>query len=98
MPADLAVRLESTADGHATLFVTGEVDRTTSSHLRHRIREAARDHRHLAVDLDGVEYLDSSAIAVLFDAIRTGEAVMVATSRCAVRRALEVTGLPLQDA
>jgi anti-anti-sigma regulatory factor len=48
------------------------------------------------VDLDGVEYLDSTTIAVLFDAVRTDEAAIVASPRCLVRRALELTGLPLQ--
>jgi len=98
MSADLQLRLASTADGHATLFVSGEVDRTTSSHLRHQISDAARDHDHVVVDLDGVEYLDSSAIAVLFDAVRMDEAAIVARRGCVVRRALEVTGLPLHEA
>src|SRR3954454_14313161 len=98
MPADLGTRLASTADGHATLYVSGEVGRATSRQLRHQISDAARDHDHVVVDLNGVQYLDSSAIAVLFDAVRMDEAAIVARRGCVVRRALEVTGLPLHEA
>lgn len=72
--------------GHSVVEVRGEVDVYTSSVLRERLVElidggAAR----VVVDLDGVDFLDSSGLGVLVGALRRlrtadGELSLVCTS------------------
>lgn len=63
-PLDLATGLQ--ADGAPVLTVTGEIDMSNADEFRAAIVDAVVDGRRLTVDLTGVEYLDSAALAALF--------------------------------
>ncbi|MFE7870143.1 STAS domain-containing protein [Micromonospora humida] len=54
------------ADGAPVLTVTGEIDMSNADEFRAAIADAAVDGHRLTVDLTGVEYLDSAALAALF--------------------------------
>ena len=72
--------------GHAVVEVRGEVDVYTSSVLRERLVELIDGgHRQVVVDLDRVEFLDSSGLGVLVGALRRlrtvgGELTLVCTN------------------
>jgi anti-anti-sigma factor len=67
-PLSVATRVRD--DGTAVLVVTGELDMSNVDAFAKAIADAmtpaSRDGGVLTVDLTGVEYLDSSAIDVLF--------------------------------
>lgn len=83
-----------------TAQVTGEVDhhavRTMRLELERQV-EAARP-RQVAVDLGGVTFMDSSGIALLFQAKRLcdglGASLAVKNAPLQARRVLDAAGLP----
>jgi len=76
----------------------GELDLYTSERLREKLGDAlARGGRRILVDLTGVSFMDSTALAVLVDAARAlrsagGQLVLVADDP-RVTRVIEITGL-----
>jgi anti-sigma B factor antagonist len=72
--------------GHAVVEVRGEVDVYTSSVLRERLVELIDGgQRRVVVDLDRVDFLDSSGLGVLVGALRRlrtagGELTLVCTN------------------
>ncbi|WP_422756441.1 STAS domain-containing protein [Micromonospora sp. WMMD708] len=54
------------AGGAPVLTVTGEIDMSNADRFRTAIADAMADGHLLTVDLTGVEYLDSAALAALF--------------------------------
>jgi anti-sigma B factor antagonist len=78
--------------------VEGEVDLSNASGLRdHLIEQVEQGNYRLAVDLNGVEFMDSSGLAVLISGLRRtkehdGSLVLISPT-ASVKRVLTITGL-----
>ncbi len=85
-------------DGYSVLSVRGEVDVYTAPKFRERLIELVSDGKHrIIVDLEGVDFLDSTGLGVLVGALKRvrangGELALVCTSP-RIRKVFEVTGL-----
>lgn len=78
--------------------VEGEVDLSNASTLRDRLIEQVQQGSYrIAVDLGGVEFMDSSGLAVLISGLRRtkehdGSLILVSPTS-SVKRVLTITGL-----
>lgn len=85
-------------DGWAVLAVTGEVDVATAPRLREQLVGLVTEGRHrIAVDLEGVDFLDSTGLGVLVGALKRvrthdGELALVCTQP-RILKVFEITGL-----
>lgn len=85
-------------NGWAILAVSGEVDVATAPRLRERLIGLVGDgHHHVVVDLEGVDFLDSTGLGVLVGALKRvrthdGELALVCTQP-RVLKVFEITGL-----
>ena len=85
-------------DDRVVLAVYGEIDATTTSRLRERIRDVFdAGTRRLVVDMSGVNFIDSTGLGVLVGALRyfkegNGEILLRSPSPIAAR-VLKVSGL-----
>ena len=85
-------------DGWAVLAVSGEVDVATVPRLREQLHGlVAQGSNRIIVDLDGVDFLDSTGLGVLVGALKRvrsndGELSLVCTQP-RIRKVFEVTGL-----
>jgi anti-sigma B factor antagonist len=93
------LKVESQArEAWTVVSVTGEVDVYTAGRLREEIVGLVdRGRHHLAVDLEGVEFMDSTGLGVLITGLKrireqAGELVLIAP-RDQIRRLLTITGL-----
>ena len=88
----------SERDGYSVLAVSGEVDVATVPRLREQLHGlVAEGNIRIIVDLDGVDFLDSTGLGVLVGALKRvrsndGELVLVCTQP-RIRKVFEVTGL-----
>lgn len=88
----------TTRDRWAVLSVRGEVDVCTAPRLRERLIElVSSGQRHIVVDLDGVDFLDSTGLGVLVGGLKRvrsqgGELALVCT-RGPILKVFEITGL-----
>jgi len=88
----------SQQDGWAVLAVTGEVDVATAPRLREQLIELVNDGQHrIVVDLEGVDFLDSTGLGVLVGALKRvrtcdGELALVCTES-RILKVFEITGL-----
>ncbi len=88
----------SDRDGWAVLAVSGEVDVATVPRLREELHRLVADGKHrIIVDLDKVDFLDSTGLGVLVGGLKRvrahdGELVLVCT-QSRVTKVFEVTGL-----
>jgi len=88
----------SERNGWAVLAVSGEVDVATVPRLREQLHSLVAQGSHrIVVDLEGVEFLDSTGLGVLVGALKRvrahdGELRLVCT-QSRVRKVFEVTGL-----
>ncbi len=65
------MQYKTTINGEYTIIaLTGEIDLQTSPEARDQVLELLQDRRHVLVDLSGVEYIDSSGIASLVEALQ----------------------------
>ena len=93
----LTIDNEQSPNG-SLIRVTGEVDLYSSPELRKAILKAVKEVRgDLAIDLEGVTYIDSSGIATLVEGLRSAREhgtglALVAPSR-AVMQVLELARL-----
>ena len=102
---DLGLEL-SERDGLSVLAVSGEVDVATVPRLREQLHSlVAQGQTHVVVDLDGVDFLDSTGLGVLVGALKRlrssgGELHLICTQP-RIRKVFEVTGLtkvfPMHD-
>jgi anti-anti-sigma factor len=98
----ISVTVESLGEKWRVVHVAGEIDMITASSLRAAVAEVFDDGllggRTVVFDLTSVDFMGSSGLAVLAEAVQRAESAklppirVVATSRL-VRRAVEVTGL-----
>ncbi len=93
------VRFDVSLHGETVvLAVHGEVDVYTAPRLRERFVELSGDGRRvIVVDLEGVEFLDSTGLGVLVSGLKRfrsggGDVLLVATQP-RVLKVLEITGL-----
>ncbi len=90
-------RQEGEGDGLVLVALTGELDLTNARALELRLREAAPKEARLVVDLNGVSFLDSAALHVLFGQARSrgrGGLAFLVEPGALVARTLEIAGLP----
>ncbi len=85
-------------EGVSVLSVRGEVDVSTAPRLRQSLVELAEDGRKaLVVDLDPVEFIDSTGLGVLVSGLKRfrtqGGDLILACSQPRILRVLEITGL-----
>jgi len=85
-------------DGWAVLSVTGEVDVYTAPKFRERLIELVSDGKYrIVVDLEGVDFLDSTGLGVLVGGLKRlrsheGDLVLVCT-QSRILKVFEITGL-----
>ena len=97
MPIELVFDT-TTQDGWEVLAVRGEIDAYTSPRLRERLTELMDQGRYrLIVDLEGVEFMDSTGLGVLVSCLKRakehdGDLALVCTSP-QILRVLAITGL-----
>jgi anti-anti-sigma factor len=98
----IAVTVESLAQQWRVVHVTGELDMVTAPALRAVVTEVFDDGllagRTLVFDLTSVDFMGSSGLGVLAEAVQRAEAaglppIRVVLASRAVRRAVEVTGM-----
>lgn len=91
--------LSTRPEGDRTVIeVGGEVDVYTAPRLRERIAELVEDgHHDLVIDLDGVEFLDSTGLGVLVGGlkrVRTHEgSLRIVCTQDRVLKVFRITGL-----
>src|SRR5436305_4899168 len=94
----LELEVDQKADWQV-LTVKGEVDVTTTPRVRAQLISLLSEGTpHLIVDLEGVDFLDSSGLGALVAGLklarsRSGELRIVCDQQRSVRKVLEVTGL-----
>ena len=93
------LRLDVTdRDGWAVLAVHGEVDVYTAPKFRERLIELVSNGQHkIVVDLEGVDFLDSTGLGVLVGGLKRvrshdGDLVLVCTQR-RILKVFEITAL-----
>jgi anti-sigma B factor antagonist len=97
MADNLVIETRET-DDWVVLDVRGEVDLYTAPQLKDQISELAAGHKpRVAINLEGVEFMDSTAIGVLISGLKRcreagGDLVLVAPQE-PVRKVLSITGL-----
>ena len=90
----VSVEQISSADGAITLRVSGQLDVETGPELeRHLVDATAESGNRIVLDFAGVDFMDSSGIAVLLSAAGRGTQVELRNPTNAVRRVIDITGL-----
>jgi anti-sigma B factor antagonist len=81
-------------DGTPVVSLSGELDLTNAEHVRSVISDALSGQTaRLVFDMSGVQFMDSSGIALLASAIRKVQEVELRNPTPIVRRLVELTGL-----
>ncbi len=102
---DLTVQLVE-RDGWAVAQVRGDVDMTTAPRLREQVIRVVVDGQpHVILDLEGVDFIDSTGLGVLVGLLKRtrsqGGDLRIASTRSSLRKVLELTALdralPLAD-
>jgi anti-anti-sigma factor len=97
---DFAVSLEPAQDDLFLLRVSGELDLETASQLSEPLTRASALHRGVVVDLTEVDFLDSTAIAIIVRAwqatntVRPGRVYLVVEPESQPERVLEICEIP----
>jgi anti-sigma B factor antagonist len=86
------------ADGRTVLEVGGEIDVYTAPKLREQIVSLVQDgHHHLVVDMEGVEFLDSTGLGVLVGGLKRVRAhdgtLAIVCTRDPILKIFRITGL-----
>jgi len=93
------LRLEtSDRDGATVLSAHGEIDVATAPQLRQQIVElASESSAPLVIDLEGVDFLDSTGLGVLVSGLKRfrtlGSDVLLVATRPRILKVFEITGL-----
>jgi len=91
---ELVVEVVDGPDRNAMVRVSGEIDLSNAETFRQKLDEVLqRRPAVITFELAGLEFLDSSGIAVMVNAARECEGIRVTNASPIVRRVLEVTGL-----
>jgi anti-sigma B factor antagonist len=95
---DLGLDVDDSRWPYTVLAVKGEVDVCTAPRLREKLVElASTGHQRVVVDLDGVDFLDSTGLGVLVGGLKRlrshgGELALVCTHG-SILKVFEITGL-----
>ena len=93
---ELAIRLESEPDT-TIVSLYGELDLTSAQTLETTLVGLGRDGGSIIVDLSGLEFIDSTGLAVLLRAVtrsrQDSDHLALLRGREQVQRVLQVTGL-----
>jgi anti-sigma B factor antagonist len=95
---EFILSVDETHPPFAVLAVAGEVDVATAPGLRTQLLDLiGQGQRNLVVDLEGVEFLDSTGLGVLVSTVKRvrsegGDLALVCT-RHQILRVFEITGL-----
>jgi anti-sigma B factor antagonist len=95
---DLGLSVDETHPPFAVLAVSGEVDVATAPSLRARLLDMISQGKlNLIVDLEGVEFLDSTGLGVLVSTVKRvrndgGDLALICTSQ-PILKVFEITGL-----
>lgn len=93
-----AVTMQVVVEGDRALcLLTGELDSTTSPHLRGVLNERLDAGQDAVIDLSSVSFIDSSGLGVLVGALRrfqeSGRVLSLRAPNAGLRRVFEMTGL-----
>ncbi len=92
--ADASVDQWREGPGAMVVRVTGEIDMSNAASVREVVEQAmATDVQRIIFDLGGLEFIDSSGLAVLLAAAQRVPSVQLRNPSPIVRRVVEVTGL-----
>lgn len=95
---DLGIEVDGSRTPHVVVIVNGEVDIATAPKLREKLVElASQGAQHVVVNLDGVEFLDSTGLGVLIGGMKRlrgldGDLTLVCTQP-RILKVFEITGL-----
>jgi anti-sigma B factor antagonist len=95
---ELGLEVDDSRSPHTILAVKGEVDVYTAPRLREKLVDlVSQGHRHIVVDLDGVDFLDSTGLGVLVGGLKrlrsnSGDMSLVCT-QARILKVFEITGL-----
>lgn len=95
---DLGLEVEGERKGWTVLSVRGEVDVYTAPRFRERLIELVGEGKYrIVVDLEGVDFLDSTGLGVLVGGLKRlrsheGDLSLVCTQR-RILKVFEITGL-----
>lgn len=95
---ELGLEVDESHSPYTVLAVKGEVDVYTAPRLREKLVELASQGRHrIVVDLEGVDFLDSTGLGVLVGGLKRlrsheGDLELVCTQN-RILKVFEITGL-----
>src|SRR2546428_9271364 len=95
---ELGLEVDSSHQPYTVLAVKGEVDVYTAPRLREKLVElVSQGKRQLVVDLEGVDFLDSTGLGVLVGGLKRlrshdGDLALVCTQQ-RILKVFEITGL-----
>ncbi|MEO5679789.1 MAG: STAS domain-containing protein [Acidimicrobiales bacterium] len=95
---DLGIEVDDTHPPHVVVAVSGEVDIATAPKLREKLVElASQGAQQVVVDLEAVEFLDSTGLGVLIGGMKRlrgleGDLTLVCTQP-RILKVFEITGL-----
>ncbi len=95
---ELGLEVDDTRPPYTVLSVKGEVDVYSAPRLREKLVELASEGKYqIVVDLEGVEFLDSTGLGVLVGGLKRfrsndGELALVCTQH-RILKVFEITGL-----
>jgi anti-sigma B factor antagonist len=98
VPMELGLEIDDSRQPHTVLVVKGEVDVYTAPRLREKLVElVSQGRRQIVVDLEGVDFLDSTGLGVLVGGLKRlrshgGELTLVCTHQ-RILKVFEITGL-----
>ena len=95
---DLKLSYEQPEQGPAVIVVDGELDAYTAPKLKERLADLIEDGTHqLIVDLEGVEFLDSTGLGALLSALKRARAhdgsVDIICTQIRILRIFKITSL-----
>jgi anti-sigma B factor antagonist len=86
-----------TRDGGVVITIDGDLDLVTCAQLDECLTRVSREHSHVILDMTAVDFLDTSALAVIVSHWKTMEAaggvLALAAAQYRGARALWITGL-----
>jgi anti-sigma B factor antagonist len=96
-PAAFDTHMELDTEGHAVVYVEGEIDLVTSPALREALAGAVEESASVIVDMGGVHFVDSSGLSALVwgqrGAQQAGGSLRIRRPSAMLRRMLHRTAL-----
>ena len=89
----LAVRSEEFRGNVVVLHLSGELDLGNAAQLEQRLAESVSTARAVIVDINDLQYMDSSGFRTLHRAAEDGTILMVVDPKARLARAVRLSGL-----